>query len=87
MKHGARLERELVVGNMRGAERARGSHIVERFLQRLLRQGIHQIEIEIVELRRAQFRDRAVRVVRRVNAAQGLERAAARRSAPPATPD
>ena len=73
MKHGPRLERELVIGNMRRPERARGSHILERFLERLLRQRVHQIEIEIVEPRRAQFGHRAMRVVRRVNAAQDLE--------------
>ncbi len=74
MKRGPRLERELVVGNVRRFERTRDSDILERFLRSLLGKGIHQIEIEIVELRRAQLGHRAVRVVRRVNAAQCFER-------------
>ena len=75
MKHGPGLERQLVIGNMGGFQCTRGPNILERLLQRLLRQGVHQIEIEIVELRRAQFGHGAVRIVRRVNAAQYFERA------------
>jgi len=40
-----------------------------------VRQGIHQVQIEIGEIRRAQFLDRAVRVLGRMDAAQNFERA------------
>ena len=38
---------------------------VERFLQRLLRQRVHQIEVEIIEFGGTQFLDRPLRILRR----------------------
>jgi len=73
MKYRAGLEGQLIIGNVRRSERAGDAYVVQRLLQRLLRQRIHQIEIEIIEFRRAQFINRAMRVFGRVNAAQPLE--------------
>ena len=43
MKYRSRFQRELVVGNVLRSERTRGSNVIERFFQGLLRQRIHQI--------------------------------------------
>ena len=75
MKYRAGLEGQLIVGDVRGVQRAGNAHVVERFLERLFRQRVHQIEVEIIEPRGAQFVDRALRILGRVNAAQPLERA------------
>ena len=74
MKHRAGLERELIVGNMRRLKRTGDLHVVQRLFQRLLRQRVHEIEIEIAEFRGGQFLDRSMRVVGRMNAAQHFER-------------
>src|SRR3984893_5605728 len=74
MKHRARLEGELVVGNMGSPKRTGDLHIVQRLLQGLLRQGVHEIEIEITELRGFELLHLPMRVVARMNAAQHFER-------------
>src|ERR1700733_4865798 len=73
VEYGAGFQRELVVGNVRGAERARGSHVEDRRLESLLGQCIHQVQVEIDDTRGPQLLDRTVRVVRRMNASQALE--------------
>src|SRR5271167_1599524 len=75
MKHRAGLEGQLIIGYVRRSERAGDAHVVARIVQRLSRQRIHQIEVEIIEFRGAQFRNRAMRIFGRVYAAQALESA------------
>src|ERR1700733_3040582 len=74
MKHRASLQRELVVGDMRGPKREGDPHIVQRLLQGLLRQRIHEIEIEIAEYPGDEFLHRSIRVVGRMNTAQHFKR-------------
>ena len=70
-----------------GLERAGGAHILERLVERLLGQRVHQIEIEIVEAGGVQLLDGAVGVLGDVNAAEPRERSRRESSARPATPD
>src|ERR1700679_780608 len=70
MKHRASLQRELVVGDMRGPKRAGDLHIVQRLLQGLLRQRVHEIEVEIAEFRGDEVLPRSIRIVGRMNTAQ-----------------
>jgi len=64
---------------MRRVQRTRDAHILHRFIEALLRQGIHQIQIEIADAGGAQLLHRAMRVVRGVYTAEQLERARRKR--------
>src|SRR5450631_1153876 len=59
---------------MRGPELACGAQVDDPLLERLLRQRVHQIQIEVVDARGAQLRHRTMRVVRRMYSSQSLER-------------
>ena len=50
MKQRVRLQRQVIARQMLGRKRQRNLHILQGFIQGLIRQRIHQIEIEIIEL-------------------------------------
>jgi len=74
VKHRAGLEGELVVGDVRGLQPAGDAHVGERLLERLFRQRVHQIQIEVGEPGRMQLLGRAIRILRRMDAPQPHER-------------
>ena len=74
MEDSARLERQLVARKVRGAERERGLEVGERALARLLRQRIHQVEVEVVEARGGEFRDRGADLAGTVDPPEHRER-------------
>ena len=47
-EHGVRFQRELVVRDMGGLQRHRAFHVGQRALQGLLRQRVHQVEVDVV---------------------------------------
>ena len=61
--------------DVRRRQLAGAAHILERPLEGLLGQGVHEIEVEIVEPGRAQLIDRAVGILGTMDAAEPLERA------------
>ena len=80
MKHRARLERELIVGNVRGRQRSRRCCTSFSASSSVCCGSAYiKSRLKLSELRGAQFLDRAMRVIGRMNAAQCLERARSKR--------
>ena len=72
VKEGVGFQREVVGRKVGGAEAQRRIDVLLSLLQRLLRQGVHQVEVDIVEMR-LRNADRAARLFATVNAAQRLQ--------------
>ena len=64
---------QVVVRQMLGDERAGGADVGLRFGERLLRQGIHKVQVDIVETGGAGKLHRPARVIRAVDAAQRFQ--------------
>ena len=62
------------MGDVRGLQPAGDAHVGERLLERLFRQRVHQIQIEVGEPGRMQLLGRAIGVLGRMNAPQPHER-------------
>ena len=65
-----RLERQLVMREMRGRERECLIHIAQRRGQILPGQRVHEIEVEVAKSRGVQLLGRAARLLRGVNATE-----------------
>ena len=72
VKQGVGFQREVIGRKVGGAEAQRRIDVLLSLLQRLLRQGVHQVEVDVVEMR-LRNADRAARLFAVVNAAQRLQ--------------
>ena len=71
VEQGIRLQRQVVAGQMLRLVFQRDAHILLGLCQRLLRQGVHQVEVDIVEMALRDI-DRTACFIRIVDAPQRL---------------
>ena len=67
------LERELIVRDVRGLKLDCATKILKRFLDGLLRQAVHQIQIEIVEPGTPQFVHRSMNILSAMDASKRFQ--------------